>query len=270
MDLQFRSRSDLGRNLRSVGASLAIFSAAIFLALPSIAYRNSGQDKNQTQAPGPLTPEQIEEVHSRLYGANVSLLDKTGNRVPEIPRQLAKTSGDIYLRNIPVSERFLEGDDPARFAQLACGSDLVALGTAGAGISHMTFDKSFLYTDWEFSVERVFKNNPSAAVQAGSHITLVASGGTLQIDGRTIHAVDGVPFPAAGQRYLIFLTSVPKTGAYQEFNGFLISGATVQSRGAFAGTVDTRTLATPALFKLMEDGTAAANHEPNCKGAEKK
>ena len=134
----------------------------------------------------------------------------------------------------------------------------------------MTFDKSFLYTDWKFSVERVFKNNPNAAVQADSRVTIVAPGGTLQIDGRTIHATEPVPFPLASQRYLIFLTSVPKTGAYQAFNGYLISGSGIQPRGEFARTVNTRTLDTPALLKLMEDGATAAADPRNCPAAPKK
>ena len=252
---------------------LAVLAASVFLGLcalvgaPSAESQGKSQIQNQSQSSTTLTPQQIEDIHSRLFFATQSQLDKARKPIPEIPRQLASTSGDIYLRNIVPAVDFLLPDIPARFAGLACDSDLVVLGTTGAGISHMTFDKSFLYTDWELSVERVFKNNPSASVQVGSRITLVAPGGTLQIDGRTIHATEGVPFPAAGQKYLIFLTSVPKTGAYTASDGFLISGATVEARGAFACTIDTRTLDFPALIKLMEGGAAAATHMPNCKGS---
>jgi hypothetical protein len=270
MGRQFCSPIDHSKNLRRADALLAIFAAAIFLALPFAAGRTAAQDKIQTQAPPTLTPQQIEDIHSHLFSSGQWQLDKEGKPIPEIPRQLATTSGDIYLRNIVVSETFGEADDPTRFGQFACFSDVIVLGAADTGISHMTSDKSYLYTDWEFSVERVFKNNPNASVQTGSRITIVAPGGTLQIDGRTIHASELVPLPAAGQRYLIFLTSVPKTGAYQAFNGYLISRGGIAPRGAFAQTVDTRTLDPSALFTLMEGGVTAATHMPNCKGVPKK
>jgi hypothetical protein len=231
--------------------------------------KNQAQAQTQTQTPATLTPQQIEDIHSRLFFAHQWQLDKEGKRIPEIPRQLGATSGDIYLRNIPPAIDYLEADSPTRFAQFACFSDLVVLGTAGTGISHLTSDKSFLYTDWEFSVERVFKNNSSAPVQAGSRITLVAPGGTLQIDGRTIHATE-YAIPESGRQYVILLVSVPKTGAYTSSDGFLISRDAVAARGAFANTVDTRGIDAQTLFKLMDDGVSAATHTPNCKGAAKK
>ncbi len=112
MNRRFYDRAKPSRDLRSAGLLLALFSGAIFLASPSIAHCDSDQDKNQTQTPAALTPEQIEHVHSRLHGAHLSLIDKDGNRLPEIARQLAKTSGDIYLRNYPATVDFLESDVP--------------------------------------------------------------------------------------------------------------------------------------------------------------
>jgi hypothetical protein len=121
-----------------------------------------GQASTQTS----LSPEQVEAVHSRLYFLNIRLLDKSGRPIPEIQRLIASTSGDIHLQNRAASEDTVGEPTPALFvADMACSHDLVVLGTVGTGTSHITSDNSFLYTDWGFFVERIFKNNSSAQVQ---------------------------------------------------------------------------------------------------------
>jgi hypothetical protein len=250
-----------------------VLTIGMMLAAVCLMSEPLGQGRNQS-APltsGTLTPEQVEDVHAGLYFNSLVQLDKNGHPVPEIPRLLSSTSGDIYLNNIVASGRPISADPSTNFALFACYYDLVALGTAGTGTTHITKDKSFLYTDWGFSVERVFKNNSIAPVQVGSSVTVVAPGGNLQVSGRMVHAYDGrFPPLASGQQYIMVFEFVPKTGAYQPAGAYAISGEKIAGHGTMMDPVDTRGLDSSTLLKLVEGAATAATQMSNCKGAAKK
>ena len=89
------------------------------------------------------------------------------------------------------------------------------MGKAETGKSHVNDDKSWLYSDWTFTVEEVLKDNAAAPVQAGATILVTRPGGQLVINGRLVSAncADFREF-IAGQEYLLFLSFFPETGAY--------------------------------------------------------
>jgi hypothetical protein len=252
---------------RILAKAKSILVATMVVILSVALLSSQVQSQNQNQSSEALTPQQIDDVHAGLYSNSVMQLDKNGHPVPEIPRLLSSTSGDIYLNNVVASGTSISADPPTNFAQFACYHDLVVVGTVGTGSSHMTSDKSFLYTNWGFSVDRIFKNNSSAPVQAGSSITVVAPGGNLQVNGRMVHAYDGrFPPLAPGQQYALFFQLIPKTGAYQPRGGYAIFGAKIAGHGTMMNSIDVRELDTSALLKLMENAAWAATQMPDCKG----
>ena len=166
----------------------------------------AGYSSGQGQGVANLTPEQIEKVHSRLFRKG-----PTG----EITNMLSRTTGDVHVPCVvPVWQR-IKVPFVDELGMLASRSDLIVLAKAEAGTTHMNADRDFLYTDWNFVVEEVLKDNPKASVQPGATILVTRPGGKLQINGRMVHAAcaDFEDF-SSRQEYLLYLGFVPETGAY--------------------------------------------------------
>ncbi len=160
----------------------------------------------QNQGAKRLTPEQVANVHSRIFQTE---------EIGAIPDRLAKGTGDIHLYDRgPVVQR-VQLDPKDQLASWLRESDLIVLGKASTGTSHMTVGKGFLYTDWMFTIEKVLKDNPSASVKPETSIIVVRPGGKLKIGERTIYAIrtDYRDFKPATE-YMLFLRFIPETGAY--------------------------------------------------------
>lgn len=167
-----------------------------------------------------LTPDQIEAVHSRLPHSG---------EPGAIPRLVAETPyGNQVHINCPaaiVDEIQIMGPSPytnllSKLTGLTRSSDLAIIGKVGRGRTHQYADQSFLYTDWEMTVEQVIKNNSKAPVESGQMITVTRPGGVLHVDGRLVVA-DCANFImwGTGHEYLLYLHYLPKTGAYSMSNG---------------------------------------------------
>lgn len=152
------------------------------------------------------TPDQIEKVHSQLFHKGV---------VGQITDMLSKGTGDVYAVCIVGISQHIQVPFSQQLVALAAGSDLVVLAKAETGTSHMSADKDFLYTDWNFVTEEILKNNAYSAVETGATILVTRPGGKLQVDGRTVYAdcPNFLSF-ANGQQYLLYLQFIPETGAY--------------------------------------------------------
>lgn len=137
---------------------------------------------------------------------------------PKLRELAAKGSGDILLA---VEEPFLitiPGKEPSRlpFAQAAvCNAEAVVVGTLKSDAPQFTEDESFIFTEYEMSVEEIIKDNTIAPLQTGGQISVVRDGGTGQLNGRTIRArVEGFNSFTVGKRYVLFLRFIPETGSY--------------------------------------------------------
>jgi hypothetical protein len=128
---------------------------------------------------------------------------------------LSQTSGDVELRTGRAPVMTIEMDAPNELANLACGSDLVVVGRTGAGVSHITADQGYVYTDWSFTVENVLKDNSKAPVRVGSQIVVTRPGGSLAVNGRKVSA-NPHEFRNfnQGEQLLLYLRFIPQTGAY--------------------------------------------------------
>jgi len=153
-----------------------------------------------------LTPDEMQKVHSRLFHKGP---------VGQIPEMLSKTTGPVNVPCVVGVVQKVMVSPVDELSMLAADSDLVVLGKAGAGTAHMTADKDFLYTDWNFTVEEVLKNNATSPVETGATILVTRPGGKLQVNGRMVQAncADFLDF-STGREYLLYLRFVPETGAY--------------------------------------------------------
>jgi hypothetical protein len=154
-----------------------------------------------------------EKVHSRNFQSFT---------IGTIPDTLAETTGDITVTSPddiePAIGKFLDTPSypPVTLVDLACFSDAVVLATPVAGVSHMTADKTFIYSDWTMHVGEVLQDTPKAPIGGSETITVVRPGGKLVIDGRTVYG-KAIDFPEflPGGKYLLFLTYIPETGAFK-------------------------------------------------------
>ena len=168
-----------------------------------------------------LTPamQQRHTVHSQQVHGGIP---------GQIPNRMATESGDIHLDNLQGSPYRIMSDDPRNtLANLSCESDLVVVGKFGKATSYPTEDQGYIYSDLDFTVEEVVKNNQSAPVAAGQNLTITRPGGLLTINGRHVYALrDNFPLFHPGQEALLYLRSLQSVGTYSlpYPTGFLLSG----------------------------------------------
>ena len=196
-----------------------IFVAAVLVA--GMGLSGHSQQSGTTNA-----AQKKEQIESRLF---------SGHNRRTIPEKLSSTSGDLFIHahsatiDIPGPAN-PPPYPPYRLVGMACDADAVVLATAGLSATHMTEDKTFLYSDWTFATNEVLKNNAIAAISSGAEITVARLGGTMKISERTIYAIhdDFAAFRSRDQ-YLLFLEFIPGTGDYKvtEENAFRIAGPKV-------------------------------------------
>jgi hypothetical protein len=232
------------------------------VALASVRSFAQGQNPNRTAVA--LTPEEIETKHSQIFPFG---------RDP-IQELLSQTTGDVYIHDSFLSAQYEPAYDTAKLemGSLTCSSSLVVLGKVGTGTSHLTANKSFLYTDWGFFMEEVIRNNPDSSVTAGNSITIVKAGGRLNIQGRMVYATDDFsPAFQSGDEYLLFLYFIPRTGAYAAYRSIAYlfqDGKTTQLSMDPATKVHTAALDQMDRNTLLSAARASAAmiKSPGCKG----
>lgn len=202
----------------------------------------------------------------RRHHWNISTSSET------IPQLLAKTTGDLIVRGFHISEPGGMPVNPPAYppyylTAMACESDAAVVGTTNTGVSHLTSDERFLYTDWAFTVEEVLKDNVKASIAPGSTITVAQPGGTMTIDGRTVRAIEeNFRYFEKDGRYLLFLQYLPESNAYEASaeNGFQLKADKVIRL--------TRNLLHPRLESkdpqtlILDTRAAVAAQIPQCVG----
>ena len=177
---------------------------------------NEGAQTNQTP-----TLQQRHAVHSQQVHGGIP---------GQIPNRLATESGDIHLDNTQGPPYYIQLDPKNTLENLSCESDLVVVGKFGKPTSYPTEDQGYIYSDLDFTVEEVVKNNQSAPVAAGQDITIIRPGGQLTINGRHVYALrENFPLFHRGQEALLYLRSLPSVGTYSlgAPTGFVLSGENV-------------------------------------------
>lgn len=119
--------------------------------------------------------------------------------VPTVP-----TIGDSLLIN---GSNFLK--------DLSCKADAVFVGTVKNKAAHLTEDETFVYTEYEFLVEDVLKNNSLSPVEANNGVQVTRPGGLIKLDNQVIRVEDKSYEPLQiKKRYLLFLRFLPLANGY--------------------------------------------------------
>lgn len=185
--------------------------------------QNSSANKDE---PTPIEEGMITEKqkeHSKLYngrgsvGSNKTLRDRA-----------AKEGAEIQILGTELSNADISSQDFLK--NLACKSDVIVVGKVTSKASQFSEDGGFIFTDYEIDVEKFLKNNNTQNIDKSS-ITITRPGGAVQVNGHISRAADTAFKPLQlGNRYLLFLHSIPNTGAYQTLGGdgsFLLNHNTV-------------------------------------------
>jgi hypothetical protein len=199
--------------------SLLLF---IFIIIPVVAtvsvLRGQGQNhatsKNKKEEATPIQPGVMTEKqkkHSKLFKGTHY---EKGYKVTD----LVDKKGDVQLSG-PINEvPRLKLSLADSLNKLACNSDLVVIGLTKSKASNIIETGTFLFTDYEITVEEVLKNGEPSPVRQGEGITVPRLGGVVALKGHTVKAIDEEVSPLEmGERYVCFLKYEPLAETYRSF-----------------------------------------------------
>lgn len=234
------------------GMAVAIFLGFSLMTFGAITLSSQGQGV------GTLTPDQVDKINGQHIGYVIT-------STKTIPELLATTTGDLHVTGghlMGLGSGSYPGYPPSQLIEKTCRAGLVVLGRAGSGTSHLTPQQYFLYTDWGFSVEQVFKDNAKAPVQAGTSIVVVRPGGVLKIGNRTVYAIEqNFRDFHPGEEYLLFLEFIPETGAYRVAaeDGFAFEGTKTARFTIGSHYPELEVMSKDQLLKSTRDALTANN-----------
>jgi hypothetical protein len=133
---------------------------------------------------------------------------------------------------LPLADGPLEDPADQALGQLIVSSPTIVQARADSRQSAFTPGRTFLYSDWDFVVQRVFKDRGPDSVKNGSTITVTRPGGSLVREGIT-YVAEEKSFPdfQKGSSYILFLDPLTDTYSFQVSEGhcFLLTGSTVSA-----------------------------------------
>ncbi|MGI8467438.1 MAG: hypothetical protein ACR2N3_03210 [Pyrinomonadaceae bacterium] len=214
------------RKVIILGVSLVF----VILLFAFIILKPQAQDKNQQQDQDEATVVQRGQVtvkereyskeYRKLYsyrsGSKLTWLSELGNR----RGNKQEVGVSIGVPIIPT----IGGSTPVNASNflkdLSCKADVVVIGLVNNKAAHLTDDETFVYTEYEFSVEDILKNNSAAPIKINNSIQITRPGGLIRLDNQVIRVEDKLYEPLQmKKRYLLFLKFVPSV------NGYIVSDA---------------------------------------------
>lgn len=161
-----------------------------------------------------LTEKQ--KKHSKIFKGFGEVMP--GKRLPEAA---AEQGGELNLYmsvGHVIYPRDAKADDYLR--EMTCRADAVLIGSVQSKSSHLIDEGTFVFTDYEVAVIEALKDNAAAPITADTSITYTGPGGAVELDGKTIRAVDARHEPLqVGASYLLYLKYIPETDSYRAYGG---------------------------------------------------
>jgi uncharacterized metal-binding protein YceD (DUF177 family) len=209
--------------IRKLTIVIVVLTAIITLIVIS-AFRQQAQNKPQA------TQEEATEVRrgqvtekEREYSREYKKLyaDRNGQKLTEISerskrrgnKQEAGVSIGIPMiptvgnSSMPTASEFLK--------DLSCKADAVVVGSVVKKSAHLTDDETFVFTEYEFSVEEVLKNNLIFSIEPNKSIQVTRPGGLIKLDDQLIRVEDKSYQPLQiKKKYLLFLNFIPAADGY--------------------------------------------------------
>lgn len=233
-----------------VGLFLAIcvITLGIFLITPSTQGQKEQKDDATLVIRGQVTEK--EKAYSKEYKKIYA--DREGNKLSDaskIGNQRGWTKEIRVSIGIPSVPSLMNQPDISAWdflQDLACNADAVAVGTPTSKSSYMLDDETFVYTEYEFRISDILKNNSVSPMEVDKNIQITRPGGFIKLDNQLIRVTDqSYETLQLKKSYLLFLKYVP--GA----DGYMVS----DSKGDF--TLDNasfRSLSKQSLPKDLKDG----------------
>jgi hypothetical protein len=219
-----RSRQKITFLLLAALAVTVMTAVATLQSRPVGALSSDKQEKATPIQEGVMSEKQKKhsKIFKRFEGA-------TGGRKL---RDLVAENGDIEVREDVGTTFMPRSFNLHQYLQdLTCDADAAVVGTVKSKSSQLIEEGTFIFTDYEVTVEEVLKDSTLNPIRQNSYITVTRSGGTVKLNGHTIRAIDyrGEPLEL-GERYLLYLKFIPATGAFRPF-GNAMSDDTLRLRG---------------------------------------
>jgi hypothetical protein len=202
-------------------AVVMLVSSVLFLTLALEAQTTSLSDEATFVRPGEITPRQRE--FSKEYQQSYSSLQrkKLGSiaDVGKMRGGAGEIGVSIGLPSIPS----FGGQQPTAIevmTDLSCQSDAIVRGVPQRKTAYLTEDESFVYTEYDFSVKEVLKNNRLSPIESGTDIQITRPGGLIKLNGQLIR-VDDQSYQSLeiNGEYLLFLKYIPSA------KGFIVADA---------------------------------------------
>jgi sortase (surface protein transpeptidase) len=112
--------------------------------------------------------KEYKKMYSYRKGYKLSQLaeaaKRNGNR-QEVGVSIGEPSIPTVGTAFPVTEK-LTGKE--FLGNLSCSADAVVLGSVSSKTAHLTEDETFVYTEYEFSVKEVLKNNSASFIDGNT------------------------------------------------------------------------------------------------------
>jgi hypothetical protein len=136
-----------------------------------------------------------------------------------------------YASNPSMQGLSSEEQSAAELVRFVQAKPVILMARAVSHRSAFTPSKGFIYSDWDFEVDRIFRNSSPEATAPGSVITVTRPGGAL-VEKQIRYVAEDKTFPdfQDGNTYFLFLQPLTDgTHSFRVFAGdaFLISGSSV-------------------------------------------
>lgn len=116
---------------------------------------------------------------------------------------------------------------------LSCEADAVVLGSVENKESHLTEDETWIYTEYDFSVDEIIKDNLALSIVLNDKIKITRPGGLIKLDNQVVRVQDSLYEQLKkNKKYLLFLKFVPSTQGYLVSNvkgDFVLEGKRLKS-----------------------------------------
>lgn len=192
----------------------------IFFAIPTTQGQKEQKEEPTTVRKGHTTEREREysKEYKKLYP------DREEYKLTRIS-ELGKLKGNgkeagvsIGIPSIPTLNKTPMITISEFLSSLSCRADAVVVGTVKGKTAHLTEDETFVYTEYEFLIKDILKNNPISPIKFNENIQITRPGGLIKLDDQVIRVEDKSYEPLSiNKEYLLFLRFV------QSANGYLVA-----------------------------------------------
>ncbi len=160
-------------------------------------------------------PTKKEKAYSKRYSGYGSPRNKLSNSI-RLMKERGMKKGEIGRATLPeINYGLLQLPVPKLFGLLVCTSDAIVFGSPSNKKSHLTEDEGWVYTEYEFLVKEILKDNRDAPIKKNSSIQIARTGGLVKVDSIVFRVKNyEIPQLKKNNDYILLLSYVPDAKGY--------------------------------------------------------